>query len=229
MIGPSTWFLRWIAQLGRVGCEPCGGTPLGLHLTNQVFGRDSTRMSTSEALGRAARKVIHSPPPECTECRFVVNLEIARVRPASVGPARPTLHGQARPRATPRRAQSAHQHTALRHHDRGAGNLGAARARVLDRQPEPGPGHDSMLIGKAMEHSPCRIAQADEVVSSLLSLHAPAARLRSAGKYPEKAPERFVSYERRPSTNPGLETRASLERSHPCQIAISSAQLSLRR
>ena len=56
-----------------------------------------------------------------------------RVHPASVGPARPTLHGQARSHATPRRAQSAHQHAALRHHDRGAGNLGAARARASGR------------------------------------------------------------------------------------------------
>jgi hypothetical protein len=46
------------------------------------------------------------------------------------GPARPTLHGEARSRATPRRAQSAHQRAALCHHDRGAGNLGAARARA---------------------------------------------------------------------------------------------------
>ena len=50
---------------------------------------------------------------------------------ASVGPARPTLFGEARPRATPRRAQSAHQHATLRHHDRGAGALWGLLGLVL--------------------------------------------------------------------------------------------------
>ena len=49
----------------------------------------------------------------------------------------PPSHGDARSRATPRRAQSAHQHAALRHHDRGAGHLGAARARASGRARRP--------------------------------------------------------------------------------------------
>jgi hypothetical protein len=65
--------------------------------------------------------------------RGVHVLWIARVRRASVGPARPALDGEPGSRATPRSAQSARQHAALRHHDRGAGNLGAALSRASRR------------------------------------------------------------------------------------------------
>ena len=54
---------------------------------------------------------------------------------SSVDPARPTLSGEARARATPRRAQSAHQHATLRHPDRRAGHLGVARSCASGRAP----------------------------------------------------------------------------------------------
>ncbi len=107
----------------------------------QLLGRDAQRTGRGAGIsGPGAQSVLRrlGGGGVRRSCHSGVHvLGIARVRPASVSPARPTLHGEARSRATPRRAQSAHQHTALRHHDRSAGNLGAAWARASDRGRRP--------------------------------------------------------------------------------------------